>query len=322
MTRTQKSALLPALAVSLALLLSLSAAGCLGRNASPGDQARRAAPRNRFEPDRGGNAEAAGRDRSRDGGAGFSPAPPFSPAEYDSRGFAHAQPPIPGIPGREYRAGFSEPNNVPPPAPYPPMDEGERVIYDPRVDGMPPPDSLISFPGPQSPNPAARRGATVSMPSSFPPSSKPFAGASVGRSNPASLRSVQAKQAMRTMEREEPAMRGGGNADQAAGRFSAVPEPAQRRSQPSAALGFDEDMRLDQEVRAKDAAAEARRFSAMAAPSGAGLRPPPRTEVSIPLNPEPPPAKQIAPARIAEPAARESIRQDEVFTPDLFLSGD
>ncbi len=302
----------------------------MGRSAAPDPQARREPSRSRSARDGDENGEYggyAGRDDRREGRGGFSPAQSFPPApsfpqdEYDARNFAHAQPLIPGVPDPGRRNGYPDANRVPPPmSPAPELEEGERMIYDPRVDGMPPPDSLIAYPRLQSPQQAERRSARIAAPSSY-PGSKPFAGALVGRSNPASARSMEAKQAMRTMDREDAARRGRAFADQPAGRVASAPAPVPapgqpRPSAPSAELGRDEDMRLDREVRAKAAAAEARRFSAMAAPSGLGLRPPPKTEVSIPARSEPQAAKQ------AEPSPVAPIRHDEVFTPDLFLSGD
>jgi hypothetical protein len=305
--------------------MSLFLTGCMGRNALPGSgvQARRKATQGRSVPDGNGSADFAGRGTSRNGGAGFSPAPSFSPAGYGEPVFTEANPMIPGIPERGYSPRFSASNNAMRSTVQNIEPEGERVIYDPRVDGMPQPNIPFAFSPsqhPQSPQSSARRGASVSMPSSF-PSSRPFAGASVGRSNAASARSMQAKQAMQAMDQEEAAARSGRAAPRPNDMAASTPAPVPKM--PVRDIGRDEDMRLDQEVRAKAAAAEARRFSAMAAPSGEGRRSLPRADVAVPAKPEQSVAQRVEPARKPEPAAaREQVQHDEVFTPDLFLSGD
>ncbi|MDR1745610.1 MAG: hypothetical protein LBS30_07655 [Planctomycetota bacterium] len=126
---------------------------------------------------------------------------------------------------------------------------------------------------------------------------------------------------MQAMDQEEAAARSGRAAPRPNDMAASTPAPVPKM--PVRDIGRDEDMRLDQEVRAKAAAAEARRFSAMAAPSGEGRRSLPRADVAVPAKPEQSVAQRVEPARKPEPAAaREQVQHDEVFTPDLFLSGD
>lgn len=175
-----------------------------------------------------------------------------------------------------------------------PEPERERVIYDPRVDARPP-----EFVDPET--------ITKTVYSS---KHKPFAGAMVGRSNPASVRSMEAKQVLK-----KPAQMPG-QSDRRQEMFVSKPVPV--TPSPSNELAYEEDMRMDDEVRAKAAAAASGAFSAMAAPAPAAAQrsslPKAEVRMEIPLNSAPPSVPGKEPLRLAPPPT------DEIFTPDLFLS--
>lgn len=138
------------------------------------------------------------------------------------------------------------------------------------------------------------------------PVDKPFAGATVGRSNNASRQSVEAK--MQTQRDDE---------------FRVPDALFSKRAAPSAAqqhrnvAAQTEEERLDQQVRSKAAAANNRQLSAMAAPAQrAGEKAAlPKTEVRMQPKQQP-----TQPAAAKRPLTAAPAQPDEeVFTPDLFL---
>lgn len=170
----------------------------------------------------------------------------------------------------------------------------------------------------------------------FSPGSKPFAGAMVGRANPASVRSMQAKQGGAGKPAGAPGARsqrewveqgqGPGRPD-GGNMLASAPASAQRNNAfipanlpaSPALIRTDEDSNLDDAVREKAAS-----YAAMAAPAAPSGAPLPRAEVSLsaakPVStPMPMPAPRTAPV-VSAPAPVQAAPQDGIFTPDLFLS--